>query len=272
VKTSRGVFEETSNSKRRTTLLRRIRKFREVQVDLIPTIRSHVDVVDGDVSIEPEIMPLLLPSDVYFDDKDCSAIFSSDILYIEAQLREAQASDALAELRNKLRARGVAAQYKTKMPKSQGMFTRQRTLEDQIRRKIQVASETYTTARNCLLRLKVPGDWSNSLKELRPEDIRGINERLMLEEEKEVFRLAQRHAGVDPKETEQFLDGEYGAPPTVTITPLLARGEGKRPPISWIWYSVTLTGMSDDEVAEREGSSTEDIEASEYLRSKLEHG
>ncbi|KAK7016775.1 hypothetical protein VNI00_018828 [Paramarasmius palmivorus] len=259
---SSTVYQDTDLLKRRTALLRRIRKFREAQVAHVPSIRPHVEAVDvGMEDIEVENIPLLLPSDPYFNDADRLAIFPADIILIEARLREAQAFDALAELRNKLRARKVAAQYKTMVVPTQTIWTRQRTLQDVIGRKIQAASDTYRNGRGRLYRIKGSGEWTQVLRELHPNDVRGINERLLLEEEKGAFRKAQAAAGVSEAEISAILEGMYGVP-TVPQSALLVRGESERLPLSWIWYTTRHGDKSHDQLAEQEGASVGEIEAS----------
>ncbi|KAK7025437.1 hypothetical protein VNI00_015965 [Paramarasmius palmivorus] len=263
VKVANGtMFQETNFTKRRTTLFRRIRRFREAQVIHIPALRTHVEELDANTDLEPEFIPLLLPSDSYFDNKDRLAIFPLDVISAEAQLREAQAFDALADIRNKLRARTVAAKYKSKMINSQGMWTRQRTLQDVIGRRLQASTETYRIAYRGLLGLNGPGPWMDVLQELHSNDVRGINERLMYDEEKAAYRQAQLNAGVSEGEVDAILNGVYGAP-TVPLSSLLIRGESARLPISWIWYSTpSFQGKTNEEVAMKEGASVKEIEAS----------
>ncbi|KAK7021051.1 hypothetical protein VNI00_017540 [Paramarasmius palmivorus] len=262
VASSKGTtHQQTDIQKRRTTLLRRIRKLREVQSAHTPSIRQYLETVDADVTVHPEDFPLLLPSDPCFDDSLRSTVFPSEVIDAEMELREAQACDALADLRNKLRARTVVAKYKKrKMCRSQGVYTRHRTLQDQISAKIRAARDTYNTARERLLRLKGQGEWTGVLRELHPEDIRGVNERIMADEEKAEFREAQIRAGADMKEIDDILDGVYGAP-TVSLDPLKDRSDSARPAISWIWYTHSLRS-TDPDLAKKEGASAEEIEAS----------
>jgi hypothetical protein len=75
-----------------------------------------------------------------------------------------------------------------------------------------------------------------SLRELKDEDIRGMHERALNEEEAAVYEQTRRMGGLADKAVLGELDDE--SLPTVTFDPVLALGEGRRT-LSWIWYSVT---------------------------------
>ncbi|EEB89404.1 hypothetical protein MPER_12500 [Moniliophthora perniciosa FA553] len=95
------------------------------------------------------------------------------------------------------------------------------------------SAEDYRAARQSLLSLRGLGDWSQSLKELKPEDIRGINERLLREEEKDIYCQSQKLAGVSEKKIKELLSGHGENIITVDEAPNLL---SKRQPPSWIWY------------------------------------
>ena len=70
---------------------------------------------------------------------------------------------------------------------------------------------------------------------LQPEDIQGINERSMTNEEKEEYKTTRRMAGLTDKEV---IDKLENAPASIPFSPILALGEGRRT-LSWLWYSVS---------------------------------
>jgi hypothetical protein len=102
-----------------------------------------------------------------------------------------------------------------------------------------------------MLALQGPGDWERVLAVLKPDDVRGICERVMTAEEKEEQRCTRQMAGV----ADDSSLTELSHAPVVAIDPRLALGEGRRA-LSWIWYSVSEQ--------ELQGSSKE-VEASKYL-------
>jgi hypothetical protein len=114
------------------------------------------------------------------------------------------------------------------------MYTKSRSLLDSIEDGIRDGSSRYRVARAALLGLRGAGDWERVLQVLRKEYIRGMNERLMNEEEKEDNRKARVLAGFDGQEEEV---DEYGEPADLTVLFNLETGEGKRV-LSWIWYTA----------------------------------
>jgi hypothetical protein len=80
------------------------------------------------------------------------------------------------------------------------------------------------------LQLRGPGGWEETLKELRPEDVQGISERVQTQVEKDAEARVQWLAEPLPGDEEPLL-------PTVS-TARLAVGEGHQT-LSWIWYSIS---------------------------------
>jgi hypothetical protein len=154
---------------------------------------------------------------------------------IEDRLRFAQATESLTKLRCQLMKRTYASQYKVRNISTQRHYTRFRTLQEQTENKIKLSSLQYNTARNALLQLRGPGLWENTLRKLHGEDIRGLSERSLIEEEKEETRWTRNMAGVREY---QMTEGVADDVPTSTFSPHLAVGEGHRT-LSWIWYSTT---------------------------------
>lgn len=192
-------------------------------------------VLCADVASEPELTPLFLPSSIPSD--LCDLICVGDVCSIEAQLREAQCSEALADLRTQLLKRTYLNKYKDRTASSQRAYTRFRTLQDHTESKIKLRETVYNTARCALLALNGPGSWEDKYRKLTREDVRGMHERAMTAEEQEEHKRTRRMAGFTDEQIEGELDGAVNMP-TVQFNPVLALGEGSRQ-LSWIWYTVT---------------------------------
>ena len=149
------------------------------------------------------------------------------ITLLEDRLREAQAFEALDDMRRYLRQRSFASNFKIKNVTGQRANTRARQWINTINNKVVAAKVLYRRARACLFSLRGPGDWENTLRVLADADVRGVNERALTAEEK-ADRLAVQEAGgvIDP------VDG-------VPIQQTISLGDGRRT-LSWIWYSGGL--------------------------------
>jgi hypothetical protein len=83
--------------------------------------------------------------------------------------------------------------------------------------------------------LRGPGKWEDAFQELRPNDVRGISEKALADEEQEETRKARHMAGLDDK---HVAEEDFVNVPITTFNPHLAIGEGYRT-LSWVWYSAT---------------------------------
>ena len=178
-------LDKISRIDRRKSLRKKLIDFCRVQAEIIPALASHIrtlsnGALDGNASQEPEEIPLLLPSDPLLNGSRLS-ICSTTLIELEARLREAQADEALGDLRNKLRARTYVNNYKVKNVTGQRMNIRARSWQASIDRQANVCARRYRTARAALLVLRGPGDWEQRLKLLRDDDIRAINDRVLTE-------------------------------------------------------------------------------------------
>ena len=192
---------------------------------------NHGD--DGLMST-PEKIPLFLPSSLPSEKR--GSVCVPGLTEIEDRLRFAQASEALNELRCQLTKRTYASRYRTANISSQNHFTRFRELQEQTDSKIKAACSCYRVARNALVHLRGKGNWEQKLQELRPEDIRGLSEKALVDEEKEERKRTREIAGIS-ESTGGGLDENQELPTTV-FNPHLAVGEGYRT-LSWIWYSTS---------------------------------
>ena len=232
-------MQQTAIQQRRTDLLKRIQKLIALRHKFMPGLDSYLAsqssfILDPTSMSTPEHIPLYFPSS--FPPEHRSSICMGGIEDIEDCLRFAQATESLTKLRCQLMKRTYASQYKVCTISTQRHYTRFRTLQDQTENKIKLSSLQYNTARNALLQLRGPGVWEKTLRELHGEDIRGLSERALIEEEKEETRWTRTMAGV--REYQATEEGVADDVPSSTFSPHLAVGEGYRT-LSWIWYSTT---------------------------------
>ena len=237
-KTSAGnVTKATTIQRQRTTLLKRIQNYISSRAQYMPGLERYLCETpnrSGDMSTStPELIPLHLPSSIPSENR--ASVFVPGLAEIEDRLRFAQACEALTDLRCQLTKRSYASRYRTANISSQIHFTRFRELQQQTDSKIKSACSRYQIARSGLLNLRGNGNWERELQVLHPEDIRGLSEKALVNEEKEERKKTQVMAGLSTVAFEDNQDLEL--PPTL-FNPHLAVGEGHRT-LSWIWYSTS---------------------------------
>ncbi|KAK7021774.1 hypothetical protein VNI00_017285 [Paramarasmius palmivorus] len=255
-KSKHTPYQETNIQQRRTALLHRIQRLQKTQRTHIPQLSPYLPSLSSkEAVLAPEKIPLVLPSAL--DPQSRIKICSQDVINLEERLRHAQAVESLARLRMHLRSRSVAYKHSSNVIRSQSVQTRNRTLQDQLEGRIKGCQQMYCAARDALLSLRGPGEWTQVLQELKDEDVRGIGERLLLEEEKEILRKAQELAGVSTGTIRGYFGGTENIA-TVPVNPVLARGESKNLHLSWIWYTTGIHGNA-EQVKKREGASVEEI-------------
>lgn len=226
------TVQATEIQKRRTALLTRIQKFAEAQHIFMPGLRSFLKSHrSSDDKSAPEHMKVYLPSSIPVENRQ--HVCSSTLVDIESRLRVAHAAEALSGLRRQLRTRMMAQKLNDKHAASQRAYVRSKALQDQVESRIRSYQRQYNMAREAVLALRGPGDSEAHMPELKPEDVRGINERSMTAQEKREQANARRMAGLP----EDGGVNEVEAVPLVAFDPRLALGEGQRR-LSWIWYSV----------------------------------
>ncbi|KAJ6479764.1 hypothetical protein C8R45DRAFT_1101208 [Mycena sanguinolenta] len=219
------TIQATALQRQHTLLLAKVSALRDVQETYMLGLPDNS---------KPETINIYLPSALLSE--VCQSICVPDLVKHEEELGNAQAVEALRDLRSGLRTRTFAHQFKRKLTSSQGSYTKSRTFTDSIEDRIRNAATRYRTARVALLRLRGPGEWEQMLLVLENTDIRGMNERAMNEEEKEDNRRARLLAGLTEDANADELD-EYGEPVDLTTLFNLETGEGHRQ-LSWIWYTA----------------------------------
>jgi hypothetical protein len=235
---NKTLMQQTTIQQRRTNLLKSIQKFIAVRHKFMPGLNSYLasepSILDTTSMSTPERVRLYFPSS--FPSEQRSLICTGGIEDVEDRLRFAQASEALTKLRCQLMKRTYASRFKVRNISTQRHYTRFRTLQEQTENKIKILSLQYNIARDALLRLRGPGVWEKTLQKLGPEDVRGLSERALIEEEKEETRRTRTMAGI--VEYQATEEGIIDNVPAGTFDPHLAVGEGHRT-LSWIWYSTT---------------------------------
>ncbi|KAJ7812570.1 hypothetical protein B0H14DRAFT_3478739 [Mycena olivaceomarginata] len=250
---ARTTIQATALQRSRTLLLGKVKALHDIQDNYMPGLRTWIaqQTLPTGSNAKPETIPIYLPSSLPADVRQ--TVCAPELVEQEDQLRNAQANESLRELRLGLQTRTFAHRFKRKHFDGQGAYTKTRELVDGIEDRIRSSATRYRAARAVLLALRGPGPWEDRLQELKQEDIRGMNERALNEEEKEVNRKARRMAGLPEDADGGDLD-EYGDPVERTVLFNLETGEGHHN-LSWLWYSGAL---KDGDVT-ADGSLHEDI-------------
>jgi hypothetical protein len=198
----------------------------EVLHVFMPGLHTHLTAQGmTDSVLQPEEMKIYLPSSIPGSDRPRVCI--PGLPEIEDRLRFGQAHKSLSGLRWHLRTRIMARKLSDKNASSQRAYLRSRTLQDQVEARIRATQGRYNIARAALSALRGPGEWEKMLAILKPEDVRGISERSLTQQELDDYRRTCLMAGLP----------EDANVPVVSFDPRLALGEGQRS-LSWIWYSV----------------------------------
>jgi hypothetical protein len=222
-----NVAKATSIQRRRTSLLKKIQNYIPTRAQYMPGLELYLRSTSthyNDVSMStPEHFHLHLPSSLPSEKR--GSVCAPDLAEIEDRLRFAQACEALTDLHCQLMKRTYASRYRTANISSQTHFTRFWELQGQTDSKIKAACLRYRVARSGLVHLRGKGDWEQKLQELHPEDVRGLSEKALVNEEKEQTKRTQEMAGLSTGSPfdDDLLNQEL--PPTL-FNPRLAVGEG----------------------------------------------
>ena len=243
------LLQTTSIVERRTVLLKRIQRFREIQRFYMPgfdprnyTNTEHNDTTDSNISSTTAVenTKLYMPSELSASDR--RKFCPNGLASVEDRIRFAEASDSLEDLRHHLRTRSFTNKFKIANITGQRKNTRAREVQHRIDDKVRVSELQYRRAREALKKLRGAGDWEDKLKVLEKSDVRALNEReLNREEQDEQHRLRQRLGiVVDHIQDERV------------VAQVAAVGEGQRRP-SWIWFTGGGTAESMDDPLTRQG-------------------
>jgi hypothetical protein len=246
------LLQTTSLVERRTVLLKRIQRFREIQRLYMPgfdpadyTNTEHHNAADSGSttpSTNVKNTKLYMPSELSVLDR--RKFCPNGLASMEDRIRFAEASDSLENLRHHLRTRSFTNRFKIANVTGQIKNTHAREVQHRIDDKVRASELQYRRAREALKRLHGPGEWETALKVLEKSDVRALNEReLNREEQDELYRLRQR-LGTNTEDAE---DERVAAQ-------VAAVGEGQRRP-SWIWFTGTGGAESMDDPLTRQGKN-----------------
>lgn len=204
----------------------------------MPDLRIHLNLSEDDFKgyrSHAKSIPLHLPSSLSPELR--LRICSNQLIETERQLREAEASDALESLRNRLRTKTFMSRYKATNISGQRGNTRARVLLATVDLRIFLLKHRYRRARVALMSLLGAEQWTqlglaNKFRELRDEDVRGLGDAALKEAEKASVEYAQQRAAA----------GQGGLP---TLRVLEVHPEGSRT-LSWLWMSVSLAADGSD--------------------------
>lgn len=234
------ALQATSFVESRTTLLKRLNRFREIQHTYMPGVDAQVLAHEARLSskspataVHVEDATLFMPSELTNRQRDEYCV--EGLAEIENRLRYAEAFESLEELRRHLRCRTYMNRFKVKNITGQKDNTRARDKQSTIDAAVKAAELRYNRARTSLLTLRGPGDWEASLQVLHSVDVRGLNERSLTEQEKLEERQLRLKAGIPEDDIDDVR----------IIAKAVEVGEGARRP-SWLWFSSsTGDDMSD---------------------------
>ncbi|KAL1671278.1 hypothetical protein EV122DRAFT_226842 [Schizophyllum commune] len=159
--------------KRARNLTKRIQRYRRQQQIYMPGLRAHLctigkDLQDG-VADDPQGIALYLPSGLA-SARTRAAVCAPGLSDIEARLREAEAHEALEDIRRALRARTVTNMFRHQHSRGNVLATRARSAMDKIAKRAHTAKLRYRFTRNALLHLRGHGLWEDVLRPLYDDD------------------------------------------------------------------------------------------------------
>jgi hypothetical protein len=229
-KAADGAYQKTRLAERRTSLQRKLLRYRELQVHFMPGLAAHQQSETPSTCL-PEDVPLLLPSS--FNASNRPLICPDDLSDIERQLRFAQAHDSIEAIRYHLRLRSHTNGFKIKNVSGQGASTQAREILDTISDKVRVSAGKYRRARAAYLALEGRGEWEQTYRVLEEKDLRGLHEKSITSREAEERRFVTEAARAEDLEDPGLYESTEGPDNSEAVR----LGEGYRA-LSWIWYSV----------------------------------
>lgn len=160
----------------RTSFHRRLKNFRQIQVLYMPIVcrKLAVDPASTEAPQLIEKTPLYLPSSLSSTDREIGC--NLGLVPSELKLRKAQCLDALEELRTMIHIRSRLVQYKRYDVRHVGANTRCNELIANHEARITRMADKYRRSRKAILALLGPGLWQSELRELRAEDLRGLED------------------------------------------------------------------------------------------------
>ncbi|KAJ7028779.1 hypothetical protein C8F04DRAFT_1212063 [Mycena alexandri] len=161
-------------TKCRTSLLKRIHKFRQLQRVYMPSVRVLLSdeekaIYDGNGEQLPEASRLFMPSEIT-DARLRGKACAIGLPEVEERMRAGEAEETLEDVRVGLRTRTMTNRYKLRNWTGQGLMTKGQGILRQINIKIHIAKLRYRYARSALLALRGHGGWEERLWVLGDDD------------------------------------------------------------------------------------------------------
>ncbi|RPD56280.1 hypothetical protein L226DRAFT_469306, partial [Lentinus tigrinus ALCF2SS1-7] len=161
---------------RQNALQRRIDGWRKIQNLFMPSV---VTLVSQQSSSDPQDSPLPQKASLFLPSSACIEVTVPHILLDhEWRLREAQALDALTDLRGHLEVRAYVYRYKDQHLRGQRETLRSRSIINSIENKIKMDASCYRAAYSALTTLSgalAKVNWRGSLQPLLDSDIRHVS-------------------------------------------------------------------------------------------------
>jgi hypothetical protein len=200
---------------------------------------------------KPETMDLFLPSS-FTDDGIRRSVCPDSLIKIEEELRMAQMSEALANLRRQIRKRTFAGLLKNKNGDGQAYWLRSNSFISQIQSSVREHQKEYKTARTAMLSLCPIGKWQETYRELEEKDLRGLTEKSIREEEAQTLKRTREMAGIEDSDDESDESDDDAEEDWIqALQPDQDRrsvlGEGYRT-LSWIWFTYAPNSLGDGSV------------------------
>lgn len=177
-KSAKSDHQVATIQEKRNGLVRRIRKWQQVQAAYMPgvaatSVQISEDNGPGNDNEPAETIPLLLPSSL--DAERRSKICLHGVAEHEQLLRTAQLQDSLVELRHtrKIRHKLLLNHHVQIAGQGQRASTRSRSVLQSVEDRIAKFVERYRLAYNALLQLDPSGVWRERFLELKNCDNRG---------------------------------------------------------------------------------------------------
>ncbi|KAJ7019902.1 hypothetical protein C8F04DRAFT_1275729 [Mycena alexandri] len=231
----------------RTSLGRRIVRFRKLQQTYTPAALQAL----GEMSIPEDApigtMPLLLPSALTVAQR-ATAVAGLEVR--EESMRDAQCREALVRLRNQLHIKSRFLVYKGLHARHQGANIRSRTIVTRNESKIRLHSEKYQMAWEALRRLS-PGGLPSEVgwELLKTTDIRCLEDEEDLEKKARKMEREREQRLKRKRELRDHgqLPAEEDSSDEMDVDPVRAtRGAENRRQISWIWTVAGISGPDAD--------------------------
>ncbi|KIM81446.1 hypothetical protein PILCRDRAFT_53455, partial [Piloderma croceum F 1598] len=206
-KSKQTLLQSTSLVERRTLLLKRIQRFREVQRTYMPGLdapllaqleQSALPLNTTSVHVEDSI--LFMPSELPFATR--RRVCNPGLSDIEDRLRFAEAHDALDHLRHHLQNRTFTNKFKVQNVTGQKHNTRAREVQNRIDDRVKTSQVQYCRARAAMVQLQGHGHWETTLQVLNQSDVRALNERELTEQEKDDERRVRARSGKEMEDSE----------------------------------------------------------------------